>query len=219
MIGVSALTLKPAHPQMSGMNPVNLALVLALDCSASVYFDEFNLLANGSAAGLRDADVRTGLLGPPFGASLLSLVLWSGEGAQAVAVDWTVVSTPAEVEAFALLVENVSRAVPAGATAIGEALLVAEKLLALAPRRSSRQVIDVAGDGRSNQGAAPGPIRDRLAAAGVTINGLCVLHAEPDLVASYTNEVIGGVGAFALTCQNYDGFAVAMRQKLVREIA
>lgn len=219
MIGASPLTLKPARPHLPGMDPVNLALVLALDCSASVYFDEFNLLANGCAAGLRDAQVRAGLLGPPFGASLISLVLWSGAGAQAVAVDWTVVSTPAELEAVAVLVEEVSRAVPAGATAIGEALLVAEKLLALAPRRSSRQVIDVAGDGRSNQGAPPGPIRDRLAAAGVTINGLCVLHAEPDLVESYTNDVIGGVGAFALACQDYEGFAAAMRQKLVREIA
>ncbi len=219
MIGASVLPLKPARPQMSGMNPVNLALVLALDCSASVYFDEFNLLANGCAAGLRDAEVRAGLLGPPFGASVISLLLWSGAGAQAVAVDWTVVSTPEEVEGFAGLVEGVSRAVPAGSTAIGEALLVAEKLLGLAPRRSSRQVIDVAGDGRSNQGAAPGPIRDRLVAAGVTINGLCVLHAEPDLVESYTREVIGGVGGFALACQDYQRFAVAMRQKLVREIA
>jgi hypothetical protein len=204
---------------MSGMNPVNLALVLALDCSASVYFDEFNLLANGSAAGLRDEAVRAGLLGPPFGASLLSLLLWSGAGAQAVAVDWALVSTQAELEGFAGAVENVSRAVPAGQTAIGEALLAAEKLLALAPRPSSRRVIDMAGDGRSNQGAAPGPIRDRLAGEGVTINGLCVLHAEPDLVESYTREVIGGVGAFALACQDYEGFAVAMRQKLVREIA
>jgi hypothetical protein len=204
---------------MSDMNPVNLALVLALDCSASVYFDEFNLLANGSAAGLRDEAVRAGLLAPPFGASLLSLLLWSGAGAQAVAVDWALVSTQAELEGFAGAVENVSRAVPAGQTAIGEALLAAEKLLALAPRPTSRRVIDVAGDGRSNQGAAPGPIRDRLAGEGVTINGLCVLHAEPDLVESYTREVIGGVGAFALACQDYQGFAVAMRQKLVREIA
>jgi hypothetical protein len=56
-------------------------------------------------------------------------------------------------------------------------------------------------------------------AKGVTINGLCVLHAEPDLVESYTREVIGGVGGFALACQDYQGFAAAMRQKLVREIA
>jgi Ca-activated chloride channel family protein len=62
-------------------------------------------------------------------------------------------------------------------------------------------------------------VRDRLAAAGVTINGLCVLHEEPDLLHSYTNEVIGGQGAFALQCQDFSQFAEAMRQKLAKEIA
>jgi len=38
--------------------------------------------------------------------------------------------------------------------------------------------------------------RDRMAAADITINGLCILHEEPDLLASYTDEVIGGPGAF-----------------------
>jgi hypothetical protein len=109
--------------------------------------------------------------------------------------------------------------VPAGATAIGEALLAAIRLLVAAPGASRRQVIDMVGDGRSNEGVAPGPIRDRLVEAGATINGLCVLHEEPDLVASYTAEVIGGPGAFALQCQDYNGFAAAMQQKLEREIA
>jgi hypothetical protein len=62
-------------------------------------------------------------------------------------------------------------------------------------------------------------VRNRLVAAGVTINGLCVLHEEPDLVESYQVEVIGGAGAFALQCQDYSGFALAMRQKLQREVA
>lgn len=201
------------------MDAVNLAMVLALDCSASVYFNEFDLMANGSAAGLRDAEVMAGLLGPPYGASLLSLLLWSGSGAQQVVVDWTRVSSEAELKGFASQVEGVPRLVQAGATAIGEALLAAAKLLVLAPAPTPRRVIDMVGDGRSNQGPPPGPIRDRLAAAGVTINGLCVLHQEPDLLESYTSEVIGGPGAFALQCQDFEGFAAAMRQKLAREIA
>jgi hypothetical protein len=62
-------------------------------------------------------------------------------------------------------------------------------------------------------------VRNRLVAAGVTINGLCVLHEEPDLLDSYQAEVIGGPGAFALQCQDFLGFALAMRQKLQREVA
>ncbi len=80
-------------------------------------------------------------------------------------------------------------------------------------------MIDVAGDGRSNDGPPPAAIRNRLVAAGVTINGLCVLHEEPDLVASYQREVVGGAGSFALACRDYAGFAEAMRQKLQQEVA
>jgi hypothetical protein len=56
-----------------------------------------------------------------------------------------------------------------------------------------------------------------MAAAGITINGLCILHEEPDLLTSYTQQVIGGPGAFAVTCKDYADFAEAMRHKLTRE--
>ena len=101
---------------------------------------------------------------------------------------------------------------------MGEALAVCAGLLDRAPP-AQRLVIDVVGDGRSNQGIAPEIVRDRLVELGVTINGLCVLHEEPDLVERYQDEVIGGPGAFALWCETYQEFAVAMRAKLMREIA
>jgi hypothetical protein len=134
-------------------------------------------------------------------------------------VDWVRVATEADIATFADAVDNVPRTVPAGETAIGEALAVAEGMLDSLPAAVARRVIDVVGDGRSNAGRSPGPVRDRLAAAGVTINGLCLLHEEPDLLQSYTEEVIGGPDAFAITCQNYDGFAEAMRRKLARELS
>ncbi len=201
------------------MDPVDLALILAFDCSASVTFDEFGLMAGGCGAALREPEVLTGLTGGPRGASLCALLLWSGHDAHAVSVDWTRIATQAQLEQFASDVEDTPRLVPAGSTAIGEALLVCEQMLAALPTQAGRSVIDMAGDGRANDGIAPQVVRDRLVAAGVTINGLCVLHEEPDLVASYTSEVIGGPGAFALQCQDYAGFADAMRQKLQREIA
>ena len=204
---------------MRGMDDVDLALILALDCSASVNFDEFNLMANGCGAALRDPEVAAGLVSGPRHASLCALVLWSGPGKQEVMADWTRISNAKELEDFAAGVENVPRIVPAGSTALGEALEVCEKLLKLLPAAAGRQVIDMVGDGRSNDGIPPAPVRDRLAAAGVTINGLCVLHEEPDLVQNFEQEVIGGPGAFALQCQDYAGFAEAMRQKLAKEVA
>lgn len=200
------------------MDKVDLALVLAVDGSASVTYDEFNLIAGGMAAALRDADVVAGLLGGPAAASLGAVLLWSGPGAQAVLVPWTRIDTKQQAEKFAQAVDDIPRAVRPGTTAIGEALLASLKLLVAAPAGSARQVVDVIGDGRSNAGIAPGPVRDRMVQAGVVINGLCVLHEEPDLVASYEREVIGGPGAFAIACPDYAAFAEAMRRKLVREV-
>jgi hypothetical protein len=214
MIGASI-----GSEQAPDMKDVDLALILAFDGSASVTFEEFGLMVGGCAAALREPDIVAALTGGPLGASLCSVLLWSGEGAQEVMVDWMRIDSPATLENFATSVDDMPRAVRAGNTAIGEALLAAEALLKAAPAKASRKVIDMVGDGRSNDGEPPGPIRGRLADAGITINGLCVLHEEPDLLESYTKEVIGGPGAFALQCQDYGAFANAIRQKLQQEIA
>lgn len=200
------------------MGTVDTALVLALDGSASVNFDEFDLMTRAMGAALRDAEVVAGLLDGKRRASLVCLLLWSGTAAQEILVDWTRLASRADIEDFARLVADVPRLVRPGATAIGEALLAAARLLARAPSPSTRQVIDVIGDGRSNEGIAPGPARDRLAEAGVTINGLCLLHEEPDVLRHYEAEVIGGPGAFALPCPDPTAFADAMRRKLLREL-
>jgi Ca-activated chloride channel homolog len=200
------------------MNAVDLALVLAVDASASVTYDEFGLIAGGMAAALRDPAIIAGLIGGPAKASLCSLLLWSGAGAQEVIANWTQITSPADAHAFADTVDNMPRVVRAAQTAIGEALLAALTLLSHLPDLPTRQVVNVIGDGRSNDGIAPSPIRDRMAAAGITINGLCILHEEPDLLTSYTDEVIGGPGAFAEVCPDYPAFAAAMHRKLAREL-
>jgi hypothetical protein len=200
------------------MDAVDLALVLAVDGSASVTYEEFGLIAGGMAAALREPSIISGLIGGPAKASLCSLLLWSGAGAQEVIAGWTLIASDADARAFADQVENMPRIVPAGETAIGEALLASLTLLGHIPDTPARQVVNVIGDGRSNSGIAPGPVRDRMAAAGITVNGLCILHEEPDLLEAYTRDVIGGPGAFAVTCQDYPAFAAAMKQKLAREL-
>jgi hypothetical protein len=190
-------------------------MVLAVDGSASVNYDEFGLIAGGMAAALRDPAVTEGLTG----SSILALLLWSGTGQQDIITPWTRIDTAADLAAFADSVDAMPRTVRAGATAIGEALLASLTLLAQVPAVPRRNIVNVIGDGRSNDGVAPGPIRNRMVAADITINGLCILNEEPDLLASYTADVIGGPGAFAVTCRTYDDFTEAMRQKLTREIS
>src|SRR5476651_2554726 len=93
------------------MDHVELAMVLAIDGSASVSYEEFGLIAGGMAAALRDPAVAAGLVGT----SALSLLLWSGTGQQDVLTGWTVIATDADLGAFADDVENMPRTVRAGA--------------------------------------------------------------------------------------------------------
>jgi hypothetical protein len=198
-------------------DPVDLALVLAVDGSASVNYDEFGLIAGGMAAALRDPTVARGMLSGPHKASMLSLLLWSGAGRQDIISHWTRIASEPDLLSFAHEVDNMPRTVQPGKTAIGDALLAALTLLANLPARATRTVVDVIGDGSSNDGVSPAPVRDRMVAAGITINGLCILHEEPDLLAYYTEAVIGGPGHFAVTCASFHDFTEAMRRKLIRE--
>ena len=201
------------------MEKVDLALCLAVDASSSVDYGEFALMLGGYAAALRDGSVSAALGGGPRGAAAVALLMWSGRGAQDVAVGWTRMDGPAASAGFADALEAAPRLVPPGATALGEGMAAGLALLAACPAEATRLVLDVSGDGRHNQGRPPGPVRDIAVAAGVTINALAVLNEEPDLLDHYQAEVIGGPGAFAMHTPDYEAFAEAIRAKLLREAA
>src|SRR3546814_5657328 len=77
---------------------------------------------------------------------------------------------------------------------------------------------DLSGDGRSNEGGSPAFARAAANRAGITINGLAILNEEPELAGYYIAGVVGGPGAFLLTADDFQDFAVAMRRKLYFEI-
>lgn len=201
------------------MDPVDVALCLAMDVSASVDFDEFGLMAGGTAAALRDPAVLEAATSGPRRAAALCLVLWSGVGAQDVALGWTRLDGPDSAAAIAEAIGNAPRIPPAGATALGEGMAAGLALLGRFPGQAGRLVMDVSGDGRHNQGRPPGPVRDLAVAAGITVNGLAILNEEPDLLDHYAAEVIGGPGSFAMTCADYPDFADAILRKLHREFS
>ncbi|MBP0466445.1 DUF1194 domain-containing protein [Roseomonas sp. PWR1] len=200
------------------MEKVDLALCLAVDASSSVDHDEFGLMLGGYAAAFRDESVAAAMAAGRHGAVAVAMLLWSGVGAQAVAVPWMRLDGAAAAASFADQVDNAPRLVAPGATALGEGMAAGLALLAACPAEATRVAMDVSGDGRHNQGRAPGPVRDIGVAAGVTINALAVLNEEPDLLAHYVAEVIGGPGAFAMETPDYEAFAEAIRAKLLREI-
>jgi hypothetical protein len=91
-----------------------------------------------------------------------------------------------------------------------------------------RRIIDVSGDGANNQGEPVHMVRDRVVARNITINGLPIMLKAggystffdmPDLDDYYEDCVIGGFGAFIVPVTKTDEFAIAIRRKLVLEIA
>jgi Protein of unknown function (DUF1194) len=202
------------------MEPVDLALCLAVDVSASVDYDEYGLMLGGYAAAFRDpVVVALCIAAGPRRAVAVAALFWSGVWpGPVVAVPWTRIDGEAAAEAVAAALDLAPRLPPAGATALGEGMAAGLALLARCPADAARLVLDVSGDGRHNQGRPPAPVRDLGVAAGVTINGLAVLNEEAELLDHYRDEVIGGVGSFVMPCADYAAFADAVRAKLLREI-
>jgi hypothetical protein len=198
------------------MDPVDLALCLAVDVSASVDFAEFGLMIGGLAGAFREADIVQACTAGPRGAVAVAVLFWSS--AQEVAVPWRRVDGAAAAAALADAIDNAPRLPQPGVTALGPGMAAGLALLARCPAGAARLVLDVSGDGAHNRGRAPGGVRDIGVAAGVTLNALAVLNEEPDLLAHFEAEVIGGPGAFAMSCADYADYAEAIRRKLRREI-
>jgi hypothetical protein len=208
----------PAARASAQSREVDLQLILAVDSSGSVDFGEFQLQAAGIAGGLRDPEVIEAIeRWTPDGVAI-SVVLWSGHGQQVVTIDWTVVDNRGSLLALAARIEVMGRSM-LGETAIGDMLRFAIGHLERSPFRAARRIVDVSGDGKSNAGIAPGPVRDAAVAAGITINGLAILSNDVTVDLYYADHVIGGADAFVLTARDYRDVTRAMRQKLLREIS
>tara|TARA_R110002072_G_scaffold8545_2_gene43303 strand:+ start:270 stop:956 length:687 start_codon:yes stop_codon:yes gene_type:complete len=197
---------------------VDMQLVLAIDVSSSVNFDEYNLQMRGYAAAFRNALVIEAIEAGPQGKISVAATHWAGLDEQQTILDWQVIASAADAERFATLLDAAPRSFPFGGTAITGALAHAHSLFAGDRSRSLRRVIDISGDGVVSIGPSPEETRDSIVASGVIINGLPILTDEPSLDDYYREKVIGGIGAFVEPARNYDDFARAIAEKLAREI-
>lgn len=150
----------------------------------------------------------------------LALFEWSGRGEQRLVVDWTVIDAEDAGAAIAERLRRNDRSF-SGATSIAGALDFAAALLAGCPFAHDRAVVDVSGDGVDSDGGSVAAARDRLVAAGATVNGVIVFgpQSEPHLREHYETEVVGGPGAFVMIAETFEAFAYALVAKLIREVA
>jgi uncharacterized protein DUF1194 len=193
-----------------------LALVLAVDVSASVTADSYVLQHDGIARAFADSRLVKAITDSPGGIEVLVLE-WSDPETIAVTVDWQRVIDGTSASAFVAAV-RASRRSSNGLTAIGPALLAAAAAFERLPEPAARRVIDLSGDGMANFGLPPAAARDRIVVAGITINGLAILTEEPWLADYYRSNVIGGPAAFVVVARTFGDFAEAMLRKLIEEV-
>lgn len=203
-----AFSLVPA-----GVRACDLALVLAVDVSGSVDEGEYRTQMEGLAAALRDGIVTDALVDRK---AQITLIQWSGSSRQKQSIGWTQIRHASDVKALADLIAANPRMWRNYSTAIGEALSVS--IDALAHVRSCRQkVIDVSGDGISNEGAGPASLRATLSAAKITVNALAIETEGADLTAYFYENLITGEGAFVITANGFRDYPAQIRRKLQRE--
>ncbi|WP_096870510.1 DUF1194 domain-containing protein [Phaeobacter piscinae] len=193
----------------------DLALVLAVDVSGSVDVEEYRTQMEGLAAALQDGVVAEALVRAQ---ARVALMQWSGSGRQEITLSWRHASDFRALDQLAADIAAAPRPWRNYATGIGEALQLAIEQFQTVPG-CRRRVIDVSGDGPSNEGVEPTAIRGALSAAGVTVNALAIEESEPDLTAYFFEQVIHGAGAFVQTAAGFEDYPEAIRKKLLREVA
>ncbi len=204
-------------PALAQERPVDLELVLAVDASASVSGEEFDLQVRGLAEAFQHRSVGQAIRAAGDLGLAVALVQWAGDQQQILSIDWMTLRDAPAASRFAEEVEHVIRSI-AGNTAIGSALEFAIGQLEGNGFEGRRKVIDVSGDGPNNRGTAAWLARDLAVARGITVNGLAILNEDLTLDRYYAANVIGGPGAFVMTANDYDAYRLAILAKLIKEI-
>ncbi|MEM7463103.1 MAG: DUF1194 domain-containing protein, partial [Pseudomonadota bacterium] len=201
----------------SAQNRASINLVLALDASASVNGNEFALQRAGIAFALRDPDVRAAIIASPGGVNI-AITQWSSISQQAVAVDWTSLTDDMSIRKLAKTVVEMPRHLSGGNTMIHAGLEFAGKLHESAPVPASRRVIDVSGNGHTDDLSLLVETRRDLIGDGIVINGLAIEEDPGNVTLHFAQYLIGGPGSFVMTATSWLDFARAMRLKLLREL-
>jgi Protein of unknown function (DUF1194) len=201
-----------------GKFAANLELVLALDCSASVDDEEFALQIAGIAAAFQDRRIQQAVENlKPFGVAI-TVVQWGADGETRTVVPFALLQSARDAKAFGFRAGLIPRWLRASETSIASA--IGDSLAAIEDNEfeGQRKVIDVSGDGQHNGSADLEAARLAAKQAGITVNGLAIETDDGKLTSYFEHDVIVGADAFVETARDYDDFARAIREKLLREL-
>ncbi|WP_049973999.1 DUF1194 domain-containing protein [Azospirillum sp. B4] len=198
--------------------PVDLALVMAVDSSASISQVMLDFQLRGHAAAFRDKAVHQALTGGPKGKVAVQLALFSGPGTLTSLVPWTLLGSTQDALALADRIDAAPGVAMGGNTALGDCIVQAVHQLDTCPYSADRRTIDLVSNGFNNGGLDPRSARAHAQAAGVGVNGLVILDEYDWLEPYYRDNVVAGEDAFVIAAANRHAFADAFLAKLVREV-
>jgi hypothetical protein len=221
---VSGLT-APVTAQQGAKVSVDLELLLAVDISQSMDFDEHTVQREGYVEAFRHRDVINAMLSGPRGKIAVMYMEWAGDFDPIPTIPWTIIDSEKAAHDFADRLAN-EPVFGEQRTSISTALLAARDYIQNNNISSARQVIDVSGDGANNAGRLVEPVRDSVVKSGIVINGLPIMLGKPmefydipHLDRYYKHCVIGGNGAFIAPVFDLKQLSATIRKKLVLEIA
>ncbi|MSU87998.1 DUF1194 domain-containing protein [Rhodobacteraceae bacterium 2CG4] len=191
-----------------------LALLLAVDVSGSIDSGEYRFQMDGLAEALEAPDVADALW---IEGATVAVVQWSGAADQAVTIPWRRMAGPGDVARLAAQVRAAPRRWTGGKTALGDALAFMAPLFEQVPE-CARRVIDISGDGITNDGRETRAESRAAERRGVVVNGLAIDRIGISVARFYEQFVRAGDGSFVERATGYSDYPRAIRRKLYREV-
>ncbi len=191
--------------------PVDLELSLVIDVSGSVDSSEYNLMMDGYANAFRNTTVQNNILGGTNGSIAVNTIFFSSSAFTTSLDNFVLLDSAAAINSFADTLDNFVRPGSGGTdiytgTNKAIALLDADTLY-----ESTRQIIDISGDGSNSSISLDQAARADAESKNYTINGITI--GANSINTYYADNVITSDG-FALHANSFAEFEQAILQKL-----
>lgn len=187
-----------------------IALILAIDISGSVVDRYYTMQRDATAQAIEQ------VVSPnPYTPMAISVTMWGQ--INHVVIPWQIIRTREDARRIANQLRMIERP-GAGLTNMVTAVNEAIDLFNISPCDAERNIIDVSGDGKSDQPNIQA-VRDRAESLQIQINGLPILtDLEPEL-DKYFRENIMTYDGFVIPSNQWNDFFRSIRNKLTLEIA
>lgn len=207
---------------------IDTELVMLSDLSGSMNLAEKKIVRDGHVAAFRDGSVLDKIQEGPCGAVLVTYVEWAMH--QKVVVDWTVISSDEDAEAFATALENAPFSNVGASTMLSYAMDFAGKIIKGNGIDATDRVVDILGDGQDDSSTKPSEIVERYSGKGVPIWEKITWNAIPvverngnssgkDLIHYFQTQVVGGPWSRVVPAYGFEDVPRAIVEKLSKEIS